>query len=464
MFMDQLTTTKATRGMTSRTIAVAAVFLGGLGAIGVPARAEPPRVVEAVPDLADVGVDPALTEILVKFDQNMSPLGRSICGGGASMPTLSGKPHWIDARTLAIPVSLKPAMLYSFSINCPAARNFRSAGGESAAPYPIAFKTRAEGEAAPTPLTPEDTKPMIEALRRAVMERYSHVDKLPTDFEQQLANAAPTLEAATTPAMFARRVRDLLRPTRDGHLWIRVNDITLGVREGSAIPNAEPKRLAKILKDASEFEGVTTAKLADGVAYIAFDDWSRRNGDWLGPAFEFLDGLDAATPLVVDVRLNGGGDEGLAKSIAARFVEERIVYAKSLIRNPEAKDGFDGPFERVVEPAGKRHTGPVAILIGQVCVSSNESFILMMQKPGLRETFGETTGGSSGNPKPHELGHGVTLFLPSWRDLTRDGQEIEDKGIEPDHAVAWPGADQSSDPVLDAAIAWLKEKASGATH
>ncbi|MFO0834528.1 MAG: S41 family peptidase [Phycisphaerales bacterium] len=464
MLMAQSSTTKLTRGMNLRAIAVTAAFLGGLGAIGAQTRAEPPRVVWAAPDLADVGVDPALTEIRVKFDQDMSPLGRSICGGGTSMPTLSGKPHWIDARTLAIPVSLKPSMLYSFSINCPAARNFRSAAGESAVPYPIAFRTRAEGEAAPKALTPEETRPKIEALRLAVTERYSHVDKLPADFEKQLANATPTLEAATTPAMFARRVRDLLRPTRDGHLWIRVNDITLGVREGSAIPNADPKRLAKILKNAGEFEGVTTAKLADGIAYIAFDDWARRNGDWLAPAFEFLDGLDAATPLVVDVRLNGGGDEGLARSVAARFVEEQFVYAKSLIRNPEAKDGYDGPFERVVEPAGKRHTGPVAVLIGQVCVSSNESFILMMQKAGLRETFGETTGGSSGNPKPHELGHGVTLFLPSWRDLTRDGREIEDHGIEPDHAVAWPGAEQSGDPVLDAAIAWLKGKASGASH
>lgn len=464
MLMPESSKTGLTRGMSLQAIAVTAAFLGGLGAIGAKAGAEPPRVVEAGPDLADVGVDPALTEIRVKFDQDMSPLGRSICGGGTSMPTLSGKPRWIDARTLAIPVSLKPSMLYSFSINCPAARNFRSAAGESAMPYPIAFKTRAEGDAEPKALTPGDTKPMVGAFRRAVMERYSHVDKLPADFEQQLANATPMLEAATTPAMFARRVRDLLRPTRDGHLWIRVNDITLGVREGSAIPNADPKRLAKLLKDAGEFEGVTTAKLADGIAYIAFDDWSRRNGDWLGPALEFLDRLDPATPLIVDVRLNGGGDEGLAKSIAERFVEERFVYAKSLIRNAEAKEGYDGPFERVVEPAGRRHTGAVAILIGEVCVSSNESFILMMRKPGLRETFGGTTGGSSGNPKPHELGHGITLFLPSWRDLTRDGKEIEDHGIEPDHAVAWPGADESRDPVLDAAIAWLKGKASGASH
>lgn len=442
----------------------AIVALAGLAAIAAPALGEPPRVVEVVPDTADVGVDPALTEVRVKFDQDMSPQGRSICGGGPSALPVAGQLRWIDARTLALPISLKPAMLYSFSINCPNALNFRAASGESVVPYPVAFRTRGEGEAPAAALKPEDTRPMIDALRRAVLERYAHFDKLPADFEQHLATATPLLEAASSPSMFARRVRDLLRPSHDWHLWIRVNDITLGVRDGFATPNADSRRLAKILKDADEFEGVTTARLSDGIAYIAFDDWARRNGDWLAPAFEFLDALDPATPLVVDVRMNGGGDEALARMIAARFVEEKFTYAKSLIRNPEAKDGYDGPFDRVVEPSGRRHTGPVAILIGPVCVSSNESFILMMRKPGQRETFGDTTGGSSGNPKPHELGHGVTLFLPSWRDLTADGKEIEDHGIEPDHAAAWPGTHPSKDPVLDAAISWLKGKAHGAPH
>lgn len=447
-----------------RALRAATFLLAGLAAFVAPALGEPPRVVEVVPDTAEVGVDPALTEVRVEFDQDMSPLGRSICGGGPSALPVAGKLRWIDARTLAIPVALKPSMLYSFSINCPSAQNFRGASGEPVVPYSVAFKTRGEGEASAPALTPEDTKPMIDVLRRVVPDRYAHFDKLPPDFEQQFAKATPSLEAATTPAMFGRRLRDLLRPSRDAHLWIRVNDIALGVRDGFATPNADPRRLAKTVKDTSEFEGVTTARLSDGIAYVAFDDWSRRNGDWLGPAFEFLDALDPATPLVVDVRMNGGGDEGLAKTIAARFVEERFVYAKSLIRNPDAKDGYDGPFERVVEPSGRRHTGPVAILIGPVCVSSNESFILMMRRPGQRETFGETTGGSSGNPKPHELGHGVTLFLPSWRDLTADGKEIEDHGIEPDHAVAWPGTDTTKDPVLDAAIAWLKERSGAAAH
>lgn len=440
------------------------MLLAGLAAVGTPALGGPPRVIEIVPDIADIGVDPALSEVRVKFDQDMSPLGRSICGGGPSMLPVSDELRWVDARTLVIPVSLKPSTLYSFSINCPSARNFRGASGESAVPYPVAFRTRGEGDAPAAALTPEATKPMIDTLRRAVLERYAHFDKLPADFEQQLAQASPSLATATTPAMFARRVRDLLRPSRDGHLWIRVNDITLGVRDGFATSNVDSRRLSKILKEAGEFEGITTAKLSDGIAYIAFRDWSRREGDWLGPAFDFLDALDPGTPLVVDVRMNGGGDEGLAKTIAARFVEERFVYARSLIRNPEATDGYDGPFDRVVEPTGRRHTGPVAILVGRVCVSSNESFILMMHRSGRRETFGETTGGSSGNPRPHELGSGVTLFLPSWRDLTADGKEIEDHGIEPDHAVAWPGTDTTKDPVLDAAIAWLKEKAGAAAH
>ncbi|MBL8761752.1 MAG: hypothetical protein JNL50_10660 [Phycisphaerae bacterium] len=437
-----------------------AAWLAVLGFCGGAASAvEPPRVVEVVPDIGDVGVDPGLREVRVRFDQDMSPGGRSICGGGPGMLPIADRPRWDDARTLVIPVSLGPSMLYSFSINCPSARNFRGAGGESAVVYQVSFRTRGADDAGPVPLKEGEGGAMVEKLRHAILDRYSHMDKLPVDFERRLDEASPGLAASATPAAFARGVRDLLRPSRDGHVWVRVNDITLGVRDEYAAVNYDERRLRGALQEVGEHEGVTTAKLAGGVGYLAFDDWSRRNGDWLAPALEFLGSLGPGAPLVVDVRANGGGDEELARSVAARFVEERMVYAKSLIREPGLESGFDGPFDRVVEPAGRRHDGPVAILIGPACVSSNESFILMMRKAGRRETFGDTTGGSSGNPKAHELGGGVTLFLPSWRDLTAEGVEIEDRGIEPDHRVVWPGVDPSRDPVLDAALAWLKERA-----
>jgi C-terminal processing protease CtpA/Prc len=55
------------------------------------------------------------------------------------------------------------------------------------------------------------------------------------------------------------------------------------------------------------------------------------------------------------------------------------------------------------------------------------------------------------------LGNGVTVLLPSWKDLTPDGQELEGVGIAPEIPVKASAADfESGDPVLAAALAHLR--------
>jgi C-terminal processing protease CtpA/Prc len=93
-------------------------------------------------------------------------------------------------------------------------------------------------------------------------------------------------------------------------------------------------------------------------------------------------------------------------------------------------------------------------------MSSCESFLLMMkQVPGCKLVGGKSYG-SSGNPKPFDLGNGVTVFLPSWQDLRLDGSLLEGEGIAPDISVQTTEADLlTKDPVLDAALAYLRSGA-----
>lgn len=88
---------------------------------------------------------------------------------------------------------------------------------------------------------------------------------------------------------------------------------------------------------------------------------------------------------------------------------------------------------------------------------SCESFILMMREFGRSRLFGERTHESSGNPKPVELGNGVTVFLSSWRDMLPDGTLLYGKGIEPDEVVKADARTlKKADPVLEAALKWLR--------
>jgi len=90
-------------------------------------------------------------------------------------------------------------------------------------------------------------------------------------------------------------------------------------------------------------------------------------------------------------------------------------------------------------------------------MSSCESFLLMMKRvPGDR-LVGSRSYGSSGNPKPHDLGNGVLVHRPSWQDLMPDGKLLEGVGVEPDVAgPARPSDFVRGDPVLEAALRVLR--------
>ncbi len=91
-------------------------------------------------------------------------------------------------------------------------------------------------------------------------------------------------------------------------------------------------------------------------------------------------------------------------------------------------------------------------------MSSNESFLLMMKQAPDAVIVGARSQGSSGNPKPHDLGNGVTVFLPSWKDMTVDGHELEGVGVPPDIEVNATANDfRESDPVLTAALEHLRK-------
>jgi C-terminal processing protease CtpA/Prc len=144
----------------------------------------------------------------------------------------------------------------------------------------------------------------------------------------------------------------------------------------------------------------------------------------------------------------------LARQLAGCFVTAPQTYAKDIIR----QNGKDSdPLDRVLQPNAQRptFTGKVALLIGPENMSSCESFIMMMKTCPNCTTIGQKTWGSSGNPKPHDLGNGVTVMLPSWRDLRVDGTCFEGEGLTPDIIIA-DLPDASDDPVLDKALAVLR--------
>jgi C-terminal processing protease CtpA/Prc len=168
--------------------------------------------------------------------------------------------------------------------------------------------------------------------------------------------------------------------------------------------------------------------------------------------------------LIVDLRFNGGGGEDLAQAIAGRFTDERRVYSTSQYRDGPKPDNLGQRIERVFEPRGPwRYAAPVVLLQGRKTLSSAESMALMFAQCPQVTTLGDSTGGSSGNPRSIQLECGITVNQPRWLDRDPEGNPIEHVGVAPEVRIeAAPEAfDDTRDPVLEAALARLRKTPKG---
>jgi hypothetical protein len=427
----------------------------------VAAAQDPPVVRALSPADGAREVDPATTSLTIAFSTDMDRrAGWSICGGGPSFPKI-GKIAWRDARTLELQVQLEPGVRYELPLNCAGSgQNFRDTAGARLAPTPWSFTTRDDRVAEPERQAVNAAA--LDRLQALVEREYSYRDRVVADWGARFAARRDAIVRAATEATFALRCADLLAAAEDPHLWIDVGGqrIPTDPRRSPA-PNVDLAALARELpglerpNPAVWHATFKTAELGE-VGYVAVHTLASERQRELELVQDLLGEMAGrCAALVLDLRTNGGGNEALALPIAAWFVEGRRVYAGHRTRNPET-GSFDRHQQRGIEGHGPERCfrGPVAVLIGPQCMSSCEAFVLMMRQAERAVLVGARTRGASGNPQPHELGNGVTVWLPSWRATDADGRPFEGVGIAPDVEV---GADASrgGDPVLRAALARL---------
>jgi hypothetical protein len=430
-----------------------------------------PKVVKAVPDNGDVDVDPNLKEIRITFDQPMGE-GMSVVGGGESFPQLLGKPRWATSRTIVVRVKLEPNHDYWLSVNNDRFQNFTSRSGEPAEPYPIQFRTGAGGGTSSSTeadepsggdpsLTAADNRRAVNLLRAAIRNHYSYRDRLKINWDDLLRRQQDTLVAATSPTEFARLAGTVLARAEDKHIWFQVGEEIIPSYVRPSVPNANYSLLPKLVPALKKHgPAVVSGRWDDGIGYLAIASWVRNKVEDGKSIVDAFDAVRDTQALIIDVRANSGGDERLAQQLAGCFISERQLYGKHVYRDPKSATGFTAPRERWFEPNPDRprYEGKVAVLSGPAVMSSCESFLLMMKTVPGTVIVGDASQGSSGNPKPHDLRNGVTILLPSWKDMTADGRELEGVGVGPDIEVkATPADFKTADPVLEAALAHLRK-------
>lgn len=299
----------------------------------------------------------------------------------------------------------------------------------------------------------------METLRRAVDANYAYRDRLGVDWKAAIDARAAELAAAPDAAAFAKIAADVLARAKDPHVSIEIAGQQQRVVPHPHQPalNVALPTLQRVITDWNVRTKCLVTGRFEGYAYILITHWERaRCGADLGvDVGKALADAASAKGLLLDMRGNTGGDELLAQKVAGRFVKKATPYARHAFVEPARPGTFKPVQERVLEPIADGWTKPVVTLMGPANMSSNEAFLLMMRAAGSK-LVGMRSGGSSGNPQPHDLGNGVTVYLPSWKAMFLDETMLEGVGIAPDLEVPTTPADlQKEDPVLRAAVAEL---------
>lgn len=168
-------------------------------------------------------------------------------------------------------------------------------------------------------------------------------------------------------------------------------------------------------------------------------------------AFADVDGM------VVDIRLNGGGDDGVGLAIANRFADKkRLAFS---IQSREG-DGWTDMRDYYVYPEGpKQFLGPVVLLSSAATLSAAEVFGLTLGVLPNVTLMGEATPGAHATMMYRNLPSGLEYTLPFERTFAADGKTYEGIGLIPDIAVPFDveAFIQGDDKMLSAALQYLSK-------
>ena len=442
---------------TCRTIFLLVAFLGASNA----AVAQAPQVVELIPANGAVDVDPGIKEMRITFDRDMSTRGWSLCGGGPSFPEVQGQLRWKNKRTLIVKIRLRPDHDYSLRLNCSGAHKFQSAAGTALVPVPWSFSTASRTPKLSKPKQKKLNARSLKQLMKLLRNNYSYYDHRDIDWTALAKKHRRKIIAASSTRSWVKRVAKMLSPAHDLHMWLTYRSHLTATYRRKVRANVDLKGIKILLPGLAQKNSVLFSALTDdNIGYVLITSLAREKKEDLQKVQDVLREYRDCKAMVIDLRPNGGGDELLARDIAAWFVEGERVYAKHVYRKPGSDNGFGQDVSRTItgNEAPNRFDKPVAVLTGPAIMSSAEALLLMMKQGSHVTLIGAPSFGSSGNPKPHELKNNVTIFIPSWKALRPDGTCFEGEGIRPDIRVkASPDKFRTGDPVLQRALKLLRK-------
>jgi Peptidase family S41 len=315
----------------------------------------------------------------------------------------------------------------------------------------------------PTPSTPANN---FEVFARTWAENYILFDQKKVDWDEVVRINRAKVHSDTAPEQLFDVFVGMIQPFHDLHTSIQAPELNRKFR----IMRPGTERL--INGNESEFRTTTMPKLwaitdrtylkapmrkwcidnlqyapiGDHIGYlriVSFSGYSEKDGFEAG-----LTALDSALDeifsdrelkgLVIDVRINFGGDDPYGLAIASRLASRKyLAYTKAARSDAVNRNKWTPGDPSIVRPSIRPgFRGPVVELIGPLTISAGETFTqaLMGRTPHVTR-IGENTQGVFSDVLGRKLPNGWGFGLPNEVFRTKRRTTFDAVGIPPDIAV-----------------------------
>ena len=197
---------------------------------------------------------------------------------------------------------------------------------------------------------------------------------------------------------------------------------------------------------------VFTYKVIDGadgskIGYMKLYSFSTDTDAQLASALADFQ-KQGVTAWVLDLRDNGGGYIDVLSKIASRFLSGGQPVAYRIERG-----GAEEPIQ--TDPSLYISAQqPFAILINGGSASASEALASAAADDGFARLFGQKTAGCLAGATTYRLADGSAMQVTIWKIVSPQRRAINQLGQQPDQEIQ-PDPTGQTDPILDAALAWL---------
>lgn len=254
----------------------------------------------------------------------------------------------------------------------------------------------------------------------------------------------------TSKEEFTKKLARILSLFEDPHVnVVGPNGERYEFHKKKPIPNFDLKVTHNYLKKIIiENKAGILALLKKDIIYLNIFSWNNKLKTQIIQLMDyftnFTDKYSFNHNLIIDVRLNGGGNNYFAELFLSTIIPPNKeipvtnYYKRTDINDPNKIALLKN---RTVKGNPKANfQGNIVVLIGNECMSSNEFFCIGASS--IRKhidnnpynkliLIGDTTFGSSGNPKEFSHPIGIKYRMPSWICHDFNDELFEGKGVEP---------------------------------